>query len=476
MFLLIIAVYYVVLLVVAHLTSRGANASTFFNGNRNSPWYLVAFGAIGATVSGVTFVSVPGEVGTGQWHYLQFVLGNFLGYWLIALVLIPLYYRLGLISIYDYLRQRFGSASHRTGALFFILSQMMGASFRLFLVIGVLQILVFDGLGVPFELTATACMIMIWLYIRRAGIKTVVWTDTLQTLCILAAVVLTVCSIAGKLDLNFSSLMTAVASSEHSEIIDSNVLSRSYFWKQLLSGIGIVIVMNGLDQNIMQKNLTCRNEHDAKKNMFTFSFAFLLVNVLFLSLGTLLYIFADAIEMTLPARTDDLFPLIVSEHLPAYVGVVFLLGIIAASFSSADSSLTALTTVWCIDIMRLDPQDESTDKRRKRITVLMAVAMLATLLIFHAINDQSIVSAIFTVAGYTYGPLLGLFAFGLTTKRQTREKAVPAVCIAAPIICLILNYLTPILLGGYKLGFELLLINGALVFGGLWMTSTKQKK
>ncbi len=473
--LLIIVCYYALLLLVAHFTSRKATAVTFFNANRTSPWYLVAFGAIGATVSGVTFVSVPGEVGTGSWHYLQFVLGNFVGYWIIAAVLIPLYYRLRLISIYDYLGQRFGQVSHRTGALFFILSQMMGASFRLFLVIGVLQILVFDALGVPFIATASACMLMIWLYIRRAGIKTVVWTDTLQTLCIIAAVVLTTLSIARALDFDFGAFVDSVRLSPHFDVLDNDPLSPTYFWKQFLSGIGIVIVMNGLDQNIMQKNLTCRTESEARKNMFVFSFAFIAINVCFMLLGTLLYTFADAVHMQLPSHTDDLFPLIVSHYLPVSVGIVFLLGIIAASFSSADSSLTALTTVWCIDILRLDPNEESTDKRRRFVTIGMALAMLLMLCLFRAINDQSIVSAIFTVAGYTYGPLLGLFAFGLLTKRRTRERVVPFVCIASPLICLLLNYLSPLLLGGYKLGFELLLINGALVFCGLWIFSSSEK-
>lgn len=471
--LIIFAAYFTLLLIVARFTSRGATAATFFNANGSSPWYLVAFGTIGASISGVTFVSVPGEVGVNHWYYLQFVLGNFVGYAVIAFVLIPLYYKLRLISIYKYLEQRFGPTSHRVGAMFFLLSQMMGASFRLFLVVGVLQILVFDALGVPLQATAALSLLLIWLYIRRAGIKTVVWTDTLQTICMIVAVVATAWAIGEQMDMNVSELVRAVGSHSSLDIFCTDVRSAAFFPKQFISGLGIVIVMNGLDQNIMQKSLTCRSSADAKKNMLWFSVAFLIVNILFVALGTLLYIFAENIGAALPPRTDDLFPMLVSQYLPTSVGIIFLLGIIAASFSSADSSLTALTTVWCIDIKKLDPDAPSTTSRRKLTTIIMAALMFGIICLFHALNDRSIVSAIFTVAGYTYGPLLGLFAFGIGTRRTTCERAVPYICVASPIISYLINWAVPLLFDGYQMGFELLIVNGLLTFSGLLVFSHK---
>ncbi len=473
--LLIITLYFVLLISVAQWTSRGATSATFFNADKSSPWPLVAFGAIGATVSGVTFVSVPGEVATNNWHYLQFVAGNFLGYWVIAFVLLPLYYKLKLISIYDYLDQRFGPTSHRVGALFFMLSQLMGASFRLFLVIGVLQILVFNALGVPLEATAAVALVLIWIYIRRAGIKTVVWTDTLQTVCILAAVAVAAVSIKTAMCLDAAQMLSLITTHTTCKVVDTDVLSATFAPKQLLAGLAIVIVMNGLDQNIMQKNLTCKSAAEAKKNMCWFSLAFLAVNVIFIGLGTLLCLYAEHVGMPIPAQTDSLFPTIVNDYLPASVGVAFLLGIIAASFSSADSSLTALTTVWCIDIMRLSPTSSTTDKVRNRVTISMVAAMFVVICIFSAINDRSIVSAIFTVAGYTYGPLLGLFSFGLLTKRKPDERFVPYICVLSPVICLILSWLAPLIFFGYRFGFELLIVNGAIVFAGLFLVSKSKK-
>lgn len=471
--LTIIIAYFAILLIISRITSRNATASTFFNGDNSSPWYLVAFGTIGASISGVTFVSVPGEVGVNHWYYLMFVLGNFVGYWIIAYGLIPLYYRLRLISIYDYLLQRFGRASHLTGSIFFILSQFIGASFRLFLVIGVLHVLVFDTIGIPFWITSAIALTMIWLYIRQSGIKTIVWTDTLQTISIIVAVALTICSICSGLDISLADMTHQIINDETFGIINNDVSASSHWLKQFISGIAIVIVMNGLDQNIMQKSLTCRNATEAKKNMMTFSFAFLATNILFLALGTMLYIYARQRGIEIPAATDDLFPRVVMEGLPVYVGVIFLTGIIAAAFSSADSSLTALTTVVCIDILRLNPSDEATTQRRKRITIMLAFMMFMTLCLFRLVNDRSVVSAIFTVAGYTYGPLLGLFTFGLFTKRVTNERWIPYICIASPIICYIVNYLSPSLLG-YKMGFELILLNGLLVFAGMMITSTRK--
>ncbi len=469
--LAIILFYFLLLLFISFLTSKGANNATFFNGNHSSPWYLVAFGTIGTTISGVTFVSVPGEVATNNWFYFQFVIGNFIGYFIIAFVLIPLFYRLKLISIYDFLRQRFGNISHRTGAIFFLISQLIGASFRLFLVLGVLQILVFNNLHIPLEITAFVALLMIFLYIQASGIKTIVFTDSLQTICIITALILAILVIKQIMNID---LIDTIVNHPTAKIFNTDPLAPSFVAKQIIAGIAIVIVMNGLDQNIMQKNLTCRSKSEAQKNICVFSFAFLIANLIFIALGTLLCIFASHVSLPIPQQTDDLFPIIVMNYLPQTVQIAFLLGIIAASFSSADSSLTALTTVVTLDILRLNPNYKSTTTKRKLITILMILLMFLTICLFNRINDRSIVSAIFTVAGYTYGPLLGLFAFGILTKRKTNEKFVPLICILSPLICLILSYLSPILLDGYHFGFELLLINGFFVYLGLYLTSNNK--
>jgi len=473
--LTIIVVYFATLLIIARITSRKTSASTFFDGDKSSPWYLVAFGTIGASISGVTFVSVPGEVGTNAWHYLQFIGGNFLGYLVIAAILIPLYYKLKLVSIYDYLRQRFGWHSHKTGAAFFLLSQFIGASFRLFLVVGVMQILVFDEMGIPFWATTGISLLMIWAYIRQSGIKTIVWTDTIQTASIIIAVVATVAAISNGMGMNISQLTHEIVNHPTCDVIDTDITSPSHWLKQIVSGIAIVIVMNGLDQNIMQKSLTCKNRHEAQKNICTFSVAFVLTNILFVSLGTALYIYAQHKGIAIPQATDDLFPTIVKTALPQGVGIAFLIGIIAAAYSSADSSLTALTTVMCIDIMELKIDDPKTKKIRERTTIALAILMMLTICIFRMVNDRSIVSAIFTIAGYTYGPLLGLFAFGILTDWQTREKAVPWICIVSPLISWMTSVCTNVL-WGYKMGFELILINGGIVFVGLCFTSIKNNR
>lgn len=469
--LAVLVLYFCIILVIAKFTARGSKTATFFNADHSSPWYLVAFGTIGATISGVTFVSVPGEVGTTAWHYIQFIIGNFLGYWIIAFILIPLYYRLKLISIYDYLRQRFGETTHRTGAVFFLISQMAGASFRLFLVIGVLQILVFDALNVPFIGTAMLVILMIWLYIRRAGIKTVVWTDTLQTICIVVAAVMTVYAIIKIANFqSITELTEAIVSHSTFDIWDTDFRSPTFAVKQILAGIGIVIVMNGLDQNMMQKSLTCPSKTEAQINICSFSFAFIIANILFLALGTSLYIFAERVGMQMPSSTDDLFPLIVTNYMPTFIEIIFLLGIVAASFSSADSSLTALTTVWCIDILRLDPDNPETVYHRNRIIMAMATTMFAVVCLFHVINDRSIVSAIFTVAGYTYGPLLGLFAYGILTKRTLNDKFTPYICVAAPILSYLFSHFIQFIFNGYRMGFELLLLNASIVFVAVYLT------
>ncbi len=472
--LIVIGLFFGVLLIVSYFSGRKAGNETFFTGNRQMPWYLVAFGMIGATISGVTFVSVPGEVGNTNWYYLQFLLGNFLGYWIIAFVLIPLYYRLNLVSIYTYLNHRFGVSSYRTGSFFFILSQTIGASFRLYLAAVVLQFAVFDTLGWPFYGTVFVTILLIWLYTFRAGIKTVIWTDSLQTLFILLAVGLTIVVISSELNQSAGELFSTIANHPYSAVFDWDWKSKTNFFKQFLAGLGIVIVMNGLDQNMMQKSLTCKNVGEAKKNIFWFSFAFIAVNLLFLSLGVLLYQYSAVKGIAIPAHSDDLYPNLAVNYFGLFAGVLFLLGIISAAYSSADSALTALTTAFCIDFLRIDPASDSGKRKRFFVHIGFSVLVFLVIVLFRVINDKSVVSAVFTVAGYTYGPLLGLFSFGILTRRGVRDRWVPYISIFSPLFCYFINRYSVVLLGGYRFGFELLLLNGAIVFLGLFLISFKK--
>ncbi|MGQ1890075.1 sodium:solute symporter [Thermophagus sp. OGC60D27] len=472
--LIVILGFFAALFLISWFSSRGSNSETFFTGNRKSPWYLVAFGMIGATISGVTFISVPGEVGSSGWSYFQFILGNFVGYWIIALVLLPLYYRRNLVSIYTYLDQRFGLRAYKTGSFFFLLSQTIGASFRLYLVAGVLQISFFDALGVPFWVTVLTTITLIWLYTFKAGIKTVVWTDTLQTFFILMSVIVTIIVMLNQLDMDGSDLFAIVWNHPYSKIFDWDWQSGTNFFKQFLAGIGITIVMTGLDQNMMQKNLTCKNQKEAQKNLFWFSFSFVAANLLFLGLGVLLYHYAEQMGIALPERTDDLFPLLAIKYFGTAVGVFFLLGITAAAYSSADSSLTALTTAFCIDFLNVDPKQPSTEKKRIRVHLTFSFIMFLVIVLFRIINDESVVNSVFTAAGYTYGPLLGLFTFGILTNRSTRDRFVPYISILSPVVCYIISSNSEAWLGGYRFGFELLLLNGLLVFLGLWVFSKKK--
>lgn len=471
--LIVILGFFAALFLISWFSSRDSNSETFFTGNRKSPWYLVAFGMIGATISGVTFISVPGEVGNSAWRYFQFILGNFVGYWVIALVLLPLYYRRNLVSIYTYLDQRFGLRAYKTGSFFFLLSQTIGASFRLYLVAGVLQISFFDALGIPFWVTVLTTITLIWLYTFKAGIKTVVWTDTLQTLFILLSVVVTIIVMLKHLDMDTGDLFSTIIHHPYSKIFDWNWQSGTNFFKQFLAGIGITIVMTGLDQNMMQKNLTCKNLKEAQKNLFWFSFSFVAANLLFLGLGVLLYHYAEQMGIALPERTDDLFPLLAIKYFGTAVGVFFLLGITAAAYSSADSSLTALTTAFCIDFLNVDPKQPSTEKKRIRVHLTFSFIMFLVIVLFRIINDESVVNSVFTAAGYTYGPLLGLFTFGILTKRKVRDRFVPFISVLSPIICYVVSSNSEEWFGGYRFGFELLLLNGLLVYLGLWAFSKK---
>lgn len=466
----IVALYFLFLLLIARVTSKGADNNSFFVGNKNSPWYLVAFGMIGTSLSGVTFISVPGWVGTSQFSYLQMVLGYLLGYIVVANVLIPLYYRLNLTSIYTYLDQRFGFWSYKTGAFYFLLSRTIGAAFRLYLVANVLQIAIFDDWDIPYYLTVAITILLIWVYTAKGGIKTIVWTDALQTLFMLLAVGVGIYQIGDQLNLGFSEIISTVKDSEYSQVFFfEDWKAGNYFWKQFLSGAFITIVMTGLDQDMMQKNLSCKNLKEAKWNMFSMSIVLVFVNLLFLGLGALLYIYSNKNGITLPEKGDDLFPgLALNNTLGISVAVFFILGLIAAAYSSADSALTALTTSVCVDFLGVKDKPEAEGQQlRKQTHVIMSVVLYAVILIFSLISDDSVVSSLFKVAGYTYGPLLGLYAFGLLHKAELKDKWVPLICLLCPVLCYVIQFNSEVWLNGYKFGFELLMLNGLLTYIGL---------
>lgn len=473
----IILAYFSILIVISWFTSKKADNNSFFIGNRKSPWYVVAFGMIGATLSGVTFISVPGWVGSSQFSYMQMVLGYLVGYFVIANVLMPMYYRLNLTSIYTYLESRFGKVSYKTGASFFMISRVIGASFRLFLVASVLQLIVFDAWNIPFIVTVVVTIALIWLYTFRGGIKTIIWTDSLQTFCMLLAVIVSVILISKQLDLNFNSMIVAIKESEYSRIwFFDDWKSEYHFVKQFLGGVFIAIVMTGLDQDMMQKNLSCRNIGEAKKNMYWMSLSLIPVNLIFLSLGALLFIYASRMGINIPENTDMLFPLIATTGSLGYaVAVLFIVGLVAAAYSSADSALTSLTTSFTIDLLNGNSMDEAKLKRtRFRVHIFISAVLLFVILLFRTINDENVISAIFRVAGYTYGPLLGLYSFGLFHSRKVRDKLVPVVAVLSPVLTFIINHFSEELLGGYNFGFELLLVNGLLTYLGLWGISRKR--
>lgn len=470
--------YFSVLIIISFLTSSKADSKTFFTANRQSPWYLVAFGMIGASLSGVTFISVPGWVGTTQFSYFQMVLGYLAGYAVIALILMPLYYRLNLVSIYQYLEQRFGFWSYKTGAFYFLLSRVIGASFRLFLVAGVLQLTLFDAWDISFEITVLITILLIWLYTFRGGINTIVWTDTLQTLFMLSAVAAVVVIISKEMNFSFGDMITAVNESNYSKTFFWDWQLGSHFVKQFLSGAFIAIVMTGLDQDMMQKNLTCKNIGEAQKNVFWFSVILVIANLMFLFLGALLYIYANSNGIEIPAKTDDLFPMLATQHFNVAIGIIFLLGIIAAAYSSADSALTALTTSFCVDFLNFKDEfsKEVLDKQRNtRLLVHLGFSLLLfiVIIIFKQLNNEAVISSVFKAAGYTYGPLLGIYAFGLFTKHKVIDALVPLICILSPIISYLLNIYSIELLNGYKFGFEILLVNGALTFLGMLLIKRK---
>lgn len=466
--------YFFILIGISFFTTKNTKPTDFYTANRESKWYLVAFGMIGASLSGVTFISVPGEVANSNFYYFQVVLGYLVGYFVIARVLLPLYYRLNLVSIYTYLDQRFGFWSYKSGAFFFLISRIIGASFRLFLVAGVLQIAFFDAYDLPFWISVLTTILLIWLYTFKGGIKTIVWTDTLQTAFMLIAVVASILFIKDELSWSWTELTSNIFQDDRSTIFNWEWQSSRNFFKQFFSGAFIAIVMTGLDQDMMQKNLTCKNIGDAQKNIFWFCVILVVVNFLFLSLGVLLYQFAEIGGIALPERSDNLFPMLAVNEFSTIGTITFLLGITAAAYSSADSALTALTTSFCVDFLGFT-QANYESKKQTRIGVHLGFSFILFLviLIFKSINDESVINSIFTAAGYTYGPLLGLFAFGIFTNWSVRDRWVPVISILSPIISYVINVNSEFLLNGYKFGFEILILNGLLMFLGL--TFIRQK-
>ncbi len=470
---LFVIIYFAVLLGVAKITGKNSNNMSFFIGNKNSNWMLVAFGMIGTSLSGVTFVSVPGAVGKDAFHYLQITIGYLIGYFSIAYILLPIYYRMNLTSIYNYLETRLGFNAYKTGASFFILSRTLGATARLYLVVKTLQVFILDNMGVPFWATTLVILAMILLYTYEGGVKTIVYTDTLQTSGMLLGLIICSIYILSKLHLNIPEALNAMQVKGLSTIFDTDVNSKSFFLKQIIGGAFITLTMTGLDQEMMQKNISVKNLKDAQKNMITIGFSMLLVITLFLFLGGLLHLFATAQNVT--ATGDALFPSIALQHMPPYLSIIFILALISALFPSADGAITALTSSFCIDIIgmqRKSDWDEAKQKRiRQRVHLSFAFIFLIIVMLFKWIDNKSIIDLLLKIASYTYGPLLGLFAFGIMTNRKIKDKLAALPCFIAPILCLGLDYVQPYLFGNVIIGQELLIINGLFTFLGLWLIS-----
>jgi SSS family transporter len=474
--------YFGLLMMIAWYTSRNASNEAYFLGNKSSPWYAVAFGMIGDSLSGVTFISLPGTVTSNQFSYMQLVLGYLLGYFIIAKVLLPVYYRLNLTSIYSYLQGRFGEFSQKTGSFYFLISRIIGAALRLFLAAGVLHFFIFRD-SMPFALTVAIIIVLMLLYTYRGGIKTLVWTDTLQSGLLLLGVVFSIIAIMSQLDMGISDVVTEVKNSRFSEMFFWDWKEKNYFFKQFFSGAFIAVVMTGLDQNMMQKNLSCKSLGDAQKNIYWFSIVLVIVNLFFVSLGALLYMYSEKLGISLPINpetgkviTDQVFPALALNNLGVFAAVVFIVGLTAATFSSADSVLTTLTTSFCIDFLKTEEKEYS-EKRKTQIRhwvhIGFAVVLLITIVLCERVPKTSVLDAIFTVAAYTYGPLLGLFAFGLFTRIKVKDKLVPLISVLSVVICYVLRENSESWFGGYKFGYELLLLNGLITFVGLWVIRKK---
>lgn len=485
----ILIIYFLVLIIIAYLTSRNATSETFFSGNKQSKWYLVAFGMIGTSLSGVTFISVPGSVGAGGFYYYQLVLGFFIGYMVVAYVLLPLYYKYNLTSIYRYLELRLGFTAYKWGAGYFILSRTLGATVRLYLVINVLQLFVLDELHVPFWLTTLVIMLMIVIYTFKGGVKTIVWTDTLQTLFMLLALVACIMAIQQSLGWGWTDIWKQMQREDMTKLWNTDVISKDHFLKNVLGGAFITITMTGMDQEMMQKNISVNNLKNARKNMISFSFVLLLVNALFLFLGGIMYVIAHKngwqfrfdphlLNIT-EIKPDDMFPTIVRDYLPKGIFLIFVIGLISALFPSVDGAITALTSSFCIDILGFQRRKDMTEKQKTalRKKVHIGFAILFTLLVFFFKwkDDKSIISLVFTIAAYTYGPLLGLFSFGILTKRKVMNLAIPFICILSPVICYVLDANSAGWFGGYKFGNEILILNGLLTFSMLFIFSKNQQ-
>ena len=470
----ILAIYFALLLVISYYTSKGADTNAFFTANRQSPWWLVAFGMIGTSISGLTFISVPGAVGKTSFTYFQLILGHSFGYLTIALVLMPLYYRMNLISIYGYLEKRFGFWSYKTGSAFFLLSRTIGSAARLYLAVNVLQIAIFAPIGVPFVVTVFISIALIWLYTHRGGVQTIIWTDTLQTLFLLVALFITIYLVGQQMNMGFGDMIQTISDSKYSHMFEWDWKNPHFFGKDFLAGVFIAIVMTGLDQDLMQKNLTCKSIGEAQKNMFWFYWVLLFINILFLSLGALLYIYAQANQIAIPTKTDELYPMLaLGGQFGTMAAVTFLLGIIAASYASSDSALTALTTSFCIDFLSIEKfKEEKRIKIKHRVHLGFSLLFFVVIGLFHLFNNQELIAAVFNLAGYTYGPLLGLFSFGLFTKLQVRDKLVPIVCVGSPVITFILETQSQSLFGGF--GFAKLILNGSVCFFLLWLIRVKK--
>ena len=478
--------YFLVLLVISWITSEKTGSNdTFFVANRNSKWYLVAFGMIGTALSGVTFISVPGNVGapTGdQFEYFQFVLGNAAGFIIIATVLLPLYYRLKLTSIYSYIEGALGLWSYKIAAGIFLVSRIIGSSFRLYLVVIVLQKFIFDSYHIPFAITVLICLVLIWSYTFKGGLKTIIITDSLQTFFLVASVFLSIIFICRSLNYSLFDAAEAVKNSSYSKIFffDNFLSNKFHFAKAFTGGLFITVAMTGLDQDLMQKNLSLKNIHEAKKNMFSFTAVFVVINIFFLSVGALLYLYAakNGIKVT---KTDYLYPTIALKYLGIIPGMVFMLGLTAATFATTDSALTALTTSFCVDFLNFEKRDDTNTPKmvstRHYVHLAFSLMLFITIIIFNSLNNGAVVKAIFKVASYTYGPLLGLYSFGLFLKnKQVRDKLVPFICLISPAICFYLSTNSPKLLGGYVFDNELILVNGLITFAGLWVTSSPKTK
>ena len=480
--LVLILGYFALLMVIAYLTGKQADNQTFFTANRSSPWYLVAFGMVGASLSGVTFISVPGWVGDSGFSYFQVVLGYWAGYFVVSFVLLPIYYRQNLTSIYEYLKDRFGYNSHKVGAVSFFISRVLGASFRLFLVAIVLQQFIFDAWGIPFEITVVLSIVLIWIYTQKGGIKTIVWTDTLQTLLMLTAVGLTLYHLGNALNLSLSEILIENRFQNYTQTwVTGDLMVRNHFFKSFIGGVFITICMTGLDQDMMQKNLTCRNLKAAQINMVVFSLVLIVVTFLFLLLGAMIFLYAEQNQIMIPLmkgspKTDLLFPEVaINGGLGLGVGIIFILGLIAAAYSSADSALTSLTTSFCIDFLKLDQYSEDQQKKiRKQTHLGMSFVLIVVVVLFKYVLDRNVIDGLLTVASYTYGPLLGLFAFGIFTPFQIHDRKVWVIVLLSILLIVMVGNLSAETLGGYQIGYELLPLNGLLTFLGLLLI--RQKK